>query len=446
MSDCLQKSLIATVFIFAISCPAGAGEPAAVKPDAGAAQGRVDFAKEIAPILRQHCVDCHGPDLQMAALRLDGRQAAFDGGVSGSAIVAGQSQESRLVQRLVDRGEGILMPPTFPFLPGEKAGLPEDQIALIKRWIDQGAQWPDDVKLAADAEPSPAERRLAELHRAIRAGEAAAVARLLDDKSLVDAPDRHGNSPLHHAALYSDSEVVKLLLERGADVNQSNREGGTPLMFAASDADKVRLLLDKGAKIDARSKMGRTAFLVACAHANNIEAVRLLLKQGANVNDQDLFGETPLISASKRGDRALVQELISAGADVGTGRRPALYWAADQGDVETLALLLKQSTNLKQEALDATLVSAAIRGPVEAVRLLLERGANPNVPASFGGYTALMGAAYSENVPVEIVRLLLDKGADPKLQTKSGTTAIELARKHGRTKVVELLQQAGAEK
>src|SRR5262245_47468988 len=86
-----------------------------------AAEPKVDFRKDVAPILQQECLDCHGPALQMSELRLDQRQFVLD--TSRGLIKPGQSGESLLIHRLTDRKLGILMPPTFPFFPGEKAGL-----------------------------------------------------------------------------------------------------------------------------------------------------------------------------------------------------------------------------------------------------------------------------------------------------------------------------------
>ena len=105
---------------------------------AARANAPVDFAKDIQPILQQHCVACHGEKKDKGHLRLDVKNLAMEGGTSGVAIVPGQGAKSILVQRL--RGEG-----GEEQMPLDKDPLPEAQIALITRWIDEGAKWPDQL-------------------------------------------------------------------------------------------------------------------------------------------------------------------------------------------------------------------------------------------------------------------------------------------------------------
>jgi mono/diheme cytochrome c family protein len=102
-----------------------------------AAEPNVDFAKDVQPILAKHCVACHGEKKAKGHLRLDVKSLAMEGGTSGKSILAGQSGKSPLLHRL--RGEG-----DEDQMPLDKDPLPEAQIALIAKWIDQGANWPDE--------------------------------------------------------------------------------------------------------------------------------------------------------------------------------------------------------------------------------------------------------------------------------------------------------------
>lgn len=98
----------------------------------------VNFEQEIAPILAARCIKCHGPDKQKQGLRLDQRAAAFLGGDSGEpGIVPGDSARSELLRRVDPADESDLMPP-------KGAPLTAAEIALIKRWIDEGAAWEMD--------------------------------------------------------------------------------------------------------------------------------------------------------------------------------------------------------------------------------------------------------------------------------------------------------------
>lgn len=100
-------------------------------------QDRVDFRKDIYPILQQACHRCHGTSKAMGELRLDSKQAAMRGGISGRIIISGNSKESRFLQRVLGLGGEARMP-----LGGDP--LTDRQIDLLRHWIDQGAVWPDD--------------------------------------------------------------------------------------------------------------------------------------------------------------------------------------------------------------------------------------------------------------------------------------------------------------
>jgi hypothetical protein len=98
----------------------------------------VDFVREVAPVLAARCTRCHGPEKQEEGLRLDQRAAAFLGGDSGEpGIVPADSARSELFRR-------ISLPDELDRMPPEGEPLSNEEIALIKRWIDEGAAWEDD--------------------------------------------------------------------------------------------------------------------------------------------------------------------------------------------------------------------------------------------------------------------------------------------------------------
>jgi len=106
----------------------------------GADSPRVDFTKEVWPILQRSCVECHGPAKQEGSLRLDSREAAFRGGDSGPSVVAGEVTKSELLRRVsLERGHDEIMPAR-----GEP--LAAGQIRVLRRWIEQGAEWPAVVE------------------------------------------------------------------------------------------------------------------------------------------------------------------------------------------------------------------------------------------------------------------------------------------------------------
>jgi mono/diheme cytochrome c family protein len=106
-----------------------------------AAPGDLDFIREVRPIFANHCFKCHGPEKQKGGLRLDTKAAALKGGDDGKVIVPGRSAESRLVRLVAGLEADKIMPPK-----GER--LTTEEVGVLRAWIDQGAAWPDDAKLA----------------------------------------------------------------------------------------------------------------------------------------------------------------------------------------------------------------------------------------------------------------------------------------------------------
>ena len=110
---------------------------------------------------------------------------------------------------------------------------------------------------------------------------------------------------------YGLGEIVKLLLENGAEVNVADRDGWTTLMKACfnGSTDTVELLLDGGADVHAQNRDGMTAFYMSCLHGN-VSKAKLLLDRGANVDTTTAQGHTPLEVASDRNSVDIVWLLV----------------------------------------------------------------------------------------------------------------------------------------
>jgi len=130
---------------------------------------------------------------------------------------------------------------------------------------------------------------------------------LLDSGVNVNARDkiRNNATPLIWAAEFGNTEVVRLLLKKGARVDATDKYGATALIAAACNCaisdmpdtiDSMRLLLAKGANVEAQAKDGSTALMIA-AGAGQIEIARLLLQEGAMIEAKDSSGDTPLMHA-----------------------------------------------------------------------------------------------------------------------------------------------------
>jgi mono/diheme cytochrome c family protein len=102
---------------------------------------QVDFSRDIQPILNASCIRCHGPERPKGRFRLDDREAALKGGEHGVDIVPGQSASSPLIYYVARLVEDMEMPP-----PGKDKPLDQQEIALLRAWIDQGIPWsPSEV-------------------------------------------------------------------------------------------------------------------------------------------------------------------------------------------------------------------------------------------------------------------------------------------------------------
>jgi ankyrin repeat protein len=254
------------------------------------------------------------------------------------------------------------------------------------------------------------------------------------------------------AARAGSAEVVRMLLDRGADVNAREKyKGQTALMWAAAERhpDVVRLLIDRGADWKVRSfdratkvprlsaassispiaRGGFTALSFA-AREGDIESARAMLDGGVDINYGDVDNTSALVVSIMNKQYSFAKFLIDRGADVnlaGGYGRTALYAIVDIRNEDYSALPAR-----KTEDQTPTL---------EVVKTLLERGANvnaalsANLPGRSGmdagdttlsvGTTPLMRAARAGDTAV--IRLLLDRGADPKLTTKDGNTALMFA-------------------
>ena len=261
-------------------------------------------------------------------------------------------------------------------------------------------------------------------------GDAAAVQLFLTAGMDPNVKDNQGVSPLIAAAGAGRVEVVKLLLDQGADLNYQNQErittrgkkrvkkkikfGGTPLMHAAKGghAEVVGLLLNKGADLNAMdAKHGLTALHWAVFH-NQQAAMQALLDKGASPGLKDRRGFTPLLLA------------------------------AHYAKPEIVGLLLDRTPPGEQDAARKTLLLvAAAAGRTDNARLLLDQGADVNA-RSDTSQTPLMMAAKSGKK--DTVKFLLEKGADADVRDQAGNRALEYAKSDD--ELMKLLFQAESNK
>ena len=402
-----------------------------------ATPARVDFGRDVLPIFREQCGDCHGPAKQRAGMRLDRRSSVMK--AFSRRVVPGSSSNSFVYYRLI--GEyGAQMPPTGALRP--------EQIDTIKAWIDQGAEWPDE--LANEVDLPPFDSKAIAMVDALRAADLPSFLKAATaDPSLLNARGPEGSTPFMYAVLYTNVPTLTRLLKMGADPNKHNDANATALMWAATNLEKTRLLLDHGADVNARSDDMRTPLMIAARRPGGAPIVKLLLDHGAktNPNYRPENESSPLIEALTSGDPQVVAMMLDHGADAKMAGETGLTMAVAAHCPSCVDRILKQVTDksVLTAALDDTVVFADLRD----VRTLLDHGADAN-GYDVLGRTPLMYAAVSDKLPVDIVQLLIDRGADVNAIDKhsktgdEGLTPLDIARHNGDTPVVKLLLKAGA--
>src|SRR4030095_4556168 len=164
--------------------------------------GRIDFGRDVLPILRQNCVTCHSGTQPASGMRLDRKSAV----INRRGIVPGSAENSFLFHRITGNDYGMQMPPTGALKP--------EQIDTIKRWIEQGADWPD--ALANEADLAPLNPQAVAMVEALRTGDRRGFTESVAmDPKLLNARGPEGSTPFMYAVLYADSAMLERLLKQG---------------------------------------------------------------------------------------------------------------------------------------------------------------------------------------------------------------------------------------
>jgi uncharacterized protein len=157
-----------------------------------------------------------------------------------------------------------------------------------------------------------------------------------------------GGTPIHSAARTSRNDVIKLLLNRGGDINARNNDGYTPLQYADSKTTVV-LLLARGADVNAAGyEYGLTPLQGALEMGNNAVA-ELLISAGADLEAKYDNSRTPLVRAIGRGDYHIIKFILDHGADVNTddgSGGTALHYAVHRDQAAVLELLIAKGANI----------------------------------------------------------------------------------------------------
>jgi len=302
--------------------------------------------------------------------------------------------------------------------------LPNDEGRICEAvWFEDIATVRRFLRLGLDPE-SKNHYGSTPLQAAAAINHVAMIELLLDNGASTETPTKD-TTPLWTAVMGESSspEAAVMLLSRGASVNARCEETGqTPLIGASSSDDPgkveiIRQLIDYGADLEAVDEEGNTALLSAVSWGSGA-AISALLAAGAKAEAACSDGEKPLFRASTQGRTLAARLLLEAGVDV---------------------LGVAPGTELHITGTSALV--AAVRGGFRTlVELLITHGADIN-RCGPGGEPALFDACRTGSGPV--VKALIDNGADVDMSTPDGQTALSIAQKNGRDEVVRMLMQAG---
>jgi ankyrin repeat protein len=253
-------------------------------------------------------------------------------------------------------------------------------------------------------------------------------------------------TPLQSAAELGNRRIASLLLAAGARVDDKGPAGRTALHCANDQLDVIKLLIDKGADVNARDEEGASPLDEAVWYGS-FDTVALLLANGARLNESESkTGATPINEAAYKGHTRLVEYLLQFKPDIETpdkhGYRP-LDNAIRMGNEEAALLLLEAEAPAKQTpAFFGKALDAAIRKDESAlVESLLRHGANSNGTLPSGG-TLLDAAAFGGSA--KVVGVLLKNGADPNLTGRNGNSPLEDASLKGFDAIAGMLLDHGA--
>lgn len=226
----------------------------------------------------------------------------------------------------------------------------------------------------------------------------------------------YSSKSLHKAVQQGDAELVVTILKSNSNcINVPNIMGFSPLMIASGSGkrDVVRVLLDMGADMSYQNSSGRTSLMEACFHGE-LECAQLLIEHGSSCLSRDFSGFS------------------------------SLHYAVDGGNINMVNFVLNEGVPV--DDLDASTLSgwtplmrvATLGGDAAIARVLVERGADVNRRDSEGN-TVLMLATL--NNLDELVRVLLESNADPLAKTEHGKTAVDFAASFDRQIVYKLLRK-----
>ncbi|OKO97715.1 hypothetical protein PENSUB_9895 [Penicillium subrubescens] len=284
------------------------------------------------------------------------------------------------------------------------------------------------------------------LHQAASNGHDDVIKLLLGHGVDVNSTDPGGHTALHFAAFYGHKSTTKLLLSTpGIDIAASDNEGATPLCVAAREDHRsvaLQILAEEPANLNARCLGQKTALHFAVVNRNLLLACLLVDFDSLDPNICDEQGWTAVSYAAGQGDLRMLELLLTrSDLDLNVPHAPPIYLAADRGHLEVVRrLVCHEEVDLNQTYCHKSPLFIAIENDYHGVaKLLLEQGSRLDVNAKTSlGDTALHIAASYGNLDI-VKRLLRDDRLDVAGTNRYGESALRLAARNGREHVVRRL-------
>lgn len=316
----------------------------------------------------------------------------------------------------------------------------------------------EQVKKLLESDPASIEAPLQDgkkpLHKAAYEGHVDVVRFLLEKGANVDSRSNSGSSPLHGAAFHNRPEIARILVEAGADVNLANNYGYTPLLSAAvgGSHEVVQILLDAGADPNARTALGANAILSAAAGGCQ-ETFDLLRNSGVDIKAVDNNAENLLHYAAAGGNIGIIEIAIGLGIDINapdSQNSTPIFNAIEAGRAEALRFLTEQGADVSVRdnnsltCLHHAVLAGYRHGDSVAYELsshLVAAGADVNAVDRWDS-TPFDRVIRTDNA--DVFGLLLPHVADINAQDPDGITPLHVAIVSDKTEFVEHLLKAGA--
>ena len=279
-----------------------------------------------------------------------------------------------------------------------------------------------------------------------------AISALLTARADTTIADTAGDTCLHAAVSENcTKEVIKKIINHGADVNAANKKNMTPLMNACQkgNIDGINVLLNAGADPGITDVDGHTWLHYAASGNCSSEFLQTIIKHGADVNAANKKNMTPLMNACQKGNIDGINVLLNAGADPGITDVDGYTWLhyASFGNCssEFLQTIIKHGAdvNATSKHNKTALMIAYHNGNIDNIIVLLNAGANTDLCDDDGD--TLLHYAASGDCSKEILQIVIDHGSDVNATNKKNETTLMKACKKGNIDAMSVLLNAGAD-